>query len=311
MPKLCILIAASPNAAFFSQIAAISVAIGKLPWKRWEPSILACFGGPCDDWNAWRSHLDNVDIGWVSPARHRDNAIWAQSDEVFRLAPRDADVYLAMDADVLPVASLEPTLDQVLAERAVSGVIAHYQFPQAAGDTPREGWQRIATGLIDAPLTFPYSCSLLDPSTPEEHRLVPFYVNFGAVFFPRHGFDALIRLYLRLRPLLMGRMHEPIFAGQAALSLAICQQGLPTRALPMRFNFPNDPLAEKRYPDELANAVLFHYLRTEIFDRHRIFTTPDEYLRFLAMPLTGADAAFQAAVRRLLGDQYPFAAKAN
>jgi hypothetical protein len=38
VPKIAILIAGSPNAAFYSQVAAISAALRALPWARWEPA---------------------------------------------------------------------------------------------------------------------------------------------------------------------------------------------------------------------------------------------------------------------------------
>ena len=41
-----------------------------------------------------------------------------------------------------------------------------------------------------------------------------------------------------------------------------------TLALPMRFNFPNDPRAEEILSrEELADVAIFHYLRTSLFDR--------------------------------------------
>ena len=76
--------------------------------------------------------------------------------------------------------------------------------------------------------------------------------------------------------------------------------------LPLRFNFPNDPLAETLYPEELESVSAIHYLRTDRFDRHEIFASPDEFAQFLELPLDGANRLFRKAVRRLLGDRYPF-----
>jgi hypothetical protein len=39
----------------------------------------------------------------------------------------------------------------------------------------------------------------------------------------------------------------------------------------MRFNFPNDAAAVSRYRDELDHVAVFHYLRTETFDRGQDF----------------------------------------
>src|SRR4051794_30166648 len=108
MPRVALLIAASPTPAFYSQIAVLSRALQKLPWSRWEPSLHVFMGGDCDAdaLVKWRPYLEAVDITWASTARFRQHGDWAQSDDVFRLAPRNPDVLLAMDADTLPVKSL-------------------------------------------------------------------------------------------------------------------------------------------------------------------------------------------------------------
>jgi hypothetical protein len=97
------------------------------------------------------------------------------------------------------------------------------------------------------------------------------------------------------------------FSGQVALTLAMAAKRAGTWALPMRYNFPNDPVAERMYPTELEQAVVYHYLRTDVFDRHQIFVSADTYERFLALPLGGVNRRFQNAVRRIVGESYPFA----
>jgi hypothetical protein len=74
----------------------------------------------------------------------------------------------------------------------------------------------------------------------------------------------------------------------------------------MRYNFPNDPVAERMYPRELEQVVVFHYLRTAEFDRHLIFQTADHYERFLSLPVHGANRRFREAVKKIVGDVYPF-----
>jgi hypothetical protein len=269
-------------------------------------------GGPLEPiaLEAWRQHLGGAEIHWTSAARFALAGDWAQSDDVFVSAP-DADVLLAMDADTLPVDTLEPVLEQVCETDAVAGVIAHYppfpQVPEAAGTAAiRDAWRQLSQGLLDAPLDFSHSHTLMGPETRAEQRAAPFYLNFGVVFFPRDVFRRIAPLYLAIRPRLMERMLFPDFSGQAALTLAIAAEGSNTWALPMRYNFPNDSIAERMYPVELEHAVVFHYLRTSTFDRHRIFATAQQYEKFLALPLEGVDRRFQDAVRRIIGERYPF-----
>ena len=47
--------------------------------------------------------------------------------------------------------------------------------------------------------------------------------------------------------------------------------------------------------------LVYHYLRTEAYHRHRIFRSADEYEAFLAQPLEGVNRRFQEAVRRMAG----------
>lgn len=308
MPKVCFLIPASPNDAFLSQIAAIQLALQKLPWTRWEPSVLVCFGNePAGNFEFWRPHIDQVTTCWAAAAHFREEGVWAQSDAVLRHAPHDADVLLPMDADVLPVSNLEPVLDQVVSQQAVSGVMAHYPFPGHEGATSQEAWNSLAEGVISRPLEFNQSYSLMDPALPATTRSAPFYANFGVLFFPRSTYPDVISRLIRIRKAIAPRMRMPYFSGQVALTLAVTEAGVPVTALPMRYNFPNDEVAAARYPEELQHAVCFHYLRTEVIDRHRIFLSAADYHEFMNKPLAGANEVFRANVRRLFGPQYPFA----
>jgi hypothetical protein len=60
------------------------------------------------------------------------------------------------------------------------------------------------------------------------------------------------------------------------------------------------------YPEELANVVVYHYLRTAAFDRHEIFVDAARYARFLDAPLSGVNRRFRDAVREIAGPAYPF-----
>ena len=91
-----------------------------------------------------------------------------------------------------------------------------------------------------------------------------------------------------------------------AIPYALERGSIPHRTLPMRFNFPNDPRFDRRYPVELDNILLVHYLRTRLFDRHTLFTDEAQFARFMTAPLKGSNHAFRDAVRRLSGGRYPF-----
>ncbi len=324
MRTVAFLIAASPTDAFYSQVAALSARLRTLSWSNWRPSVHVFVGGDrrADPVQAWQEYLEGVKVSWTSDAQFAQDGDWAQSDDVFRAAPH-GDVLVALDADMFPIASFESMLDRVFDTGAVAGVVAHYptvldfEFDTASNrfllrpaagrpESLRDAWARLADGLTDAPLDFAYVHTLLGAEHPPEYRLTPFYVNFGIVAFPREAFEAVAPRYLAMRRRVMARMDKTDFSGQVALTLAIADARVRTWDLPMRYNFPNDPIAEAKYPDELERVAIVHYLRTAEFDRHRLFAGPEAYAAFLAQPLSGVSRVFRDAVIATFGRRYPF-----
>ena len=287
----------------------LALALRKQRWRRWRPSVHVYLGGRRDRSAdaLWLPRLDAVELHWTADSDFAQDGDWAQSDDVFRRPPEDADVLIAMDADTLPVADLEDVLDDVLEAGSVAGVIAHYPTVlNSPGDSLRETWTRLAEGLTQAQLNFAFAHTLMAADAPGHHRLTPFYLNFGVVFFPRKAFQPVAERYLAIRPGVMRRMRDPDFSGQVALTLAIADAGVSVRALPLRYNFPNDPIAEQMYPNELASVVVYHYLRTAAFNRHEIFVDATRYARFIDAALSGVDRCFRDAVREIAGPTYPF-----
>jgi hypothetical protein len=312
MPKVSFLIPASPTRGFFSQIAAFNTALDRLTWSHWQPSILVCMGGQLDTsaYEEWQPYLRDVTIIFA-PRSDSEKILfyYAQIDGLFRWAPLDADVLVRMDADTLPVGDLEDVLDHVIETTSIAGVMAHFGFPVRPGMfASHETWRQVADGLISGRLDFRYSYSLMEANAPEEIRTAPFYLNDGAVFFPRSLFRKFAERYLNLRPRLMERLADPYYSGQIALSLAVAEMRARTCALPMRYNFPNDVVATRKFPEELESVKIFHYLRTDQFDRQLIFTDGSHYQSFLNAPLTGVNKVFQENVRRIIGPEFPFSA---
>jgi hypothetical protein len=309
MQKVCFLIPASPTCGFFSQIAAFKFVLGKLNWSRWKPSILACFGGEADAeaLEAWKPYLHDVTMIFAPNSGPEENPFYyAQIDGLFRAAPDDADVLARMDADTLPVSDLEDLLDYVVKTSSIAGVMAHFAFPVKPPVPSREAWAQAAQGLLGAELDFRYSYSLAEASLGKEYCVAPFYLNDGAVFFPKSVFRDYAEHYLAMRPKLMERLTFPYFSGQIALALAVAELRARTCALPMRYNFPNDELATKKFPEELQSVKIFHYLRTDQFDRQLIFAEAHKYKEFLRAPLSGANKKFQQCAEQLIGAEFPF-----
>src|SRR5262245_8538358 len=85
MRRVAILIAASRDASFYSQIAALSAALRELAWRRWQPSIHAYFGGtggPSEavDWRRFAPYLQDVHVHDVPKDVFQREGNWAQVD---------------------------------------------------------------------------------------------------------------------------------------------------------------------------------------------------------------------------------------
>lgn len=302
------LVAGSPTHAFLSQIAALKLSILARRWDRWQPEIRCFLGGPVD-WNAmqrWAPHLDGVDIELLAMSRFAEEGLFAQIERRMDAASRNVGIHVLLDADTWIVGDLEDLLRNLGDLPCVAGCIAHYGFPTESGHARVDDWNTLASEVVGRSLRFDHEYALIEGDAPESERKTPFYVNAGAVFITERALTKIYRAYLPIRKILGRRLANPYFSGQVALALSVAATNTSSIALPMRFNFPNDERAASLFPDEVADVRIVHYLRTDHFDRHAIFSGEANYLAFLDLDLTGIDRLFQQSVRRTLGEAYPF-----
>jgi hypothetical protein len=232
---------------------------------------------------------------------------------MYRAPDSSADLSIICDADTLLIERLpEEFLEESIRSPAVSGVIAHVPpplipYPDSEAEAPADHeqlWARLASTTLGRPIATPYGYTLLR-GTERAGERCPFYINHGFIAAPpglMAGLSVQIEEIIdRVRSVL-----DNDFAYQLAIPYALERGSIPHRTLPMRFNFPNDPRFDQRYPVELDNILLVHYLRTRLFDRHTLFTDEAQFARFMTAPLKGSNHAFRDAVRRLSGGRYPF-----
>jgi hypothetical protein len=310
VPKVAFLLPGSSDSRFYSQFAALNAAIKALSWTAWEPSIHVTMGPrlnnnrPDDLFERWRPHLREVQFTYVSESQYRASGNWAQVDATLLNSPRDANVYVTLDADTLPVSDLEEILTEVQRDNAVAGVMAHFEPP---GISQVGGWDGLSRLLGLKPLELTQYYSLLPADTPRERRAAPVYFNGGVGFFSKTYFDTFVCSYFALRHRITMLIPDSSdFSGQLAAAFAVAECGMPARVLPMRYNYPNDDLALLSQPGELSHVVVFHYLRTNAFDRGNIFSSAKAYCNFLEKPLGGVNLAFRDHVVRIFGTTYPF-----
>jgi hypothetical protein len=235
---------------------------------------------------------------WVDREEFRRHSYHATGADRFRFET-DAEMVLFADADILFIAGVDDILDALRASPAVAGVIAHLPPFHAS---PSETWERVFARLgrrvpRDRYQHTGWGGMYSNPTM----RFGPAYYNFGAVFVPRAFLPRLAAAYLeRLES--ATRDGADFFRGQLALCLAIHDLDIPRVALETRFNFPNDPSFDARYPADLADVRILHYLRTGIVDRWAIWESPDALAKFLARTdLRGSNEVLRRRMQHLAG----------
>jgi hypothetical protein len=301
--------AASPTDAFYSRVAMFRLALDHLGGIYKDASILLFLGDeavqPLPP--RWKRHLgDNVAIHWIDPGLYRHFSWHATADARWQYDYDNYDIVILCDADTMLLRPVGEMLAEMCTSPAVMGVIAHYPFLRTGAQDYRQAWIHLAARHAHKPIHFSYRHTLIPPADTSESAACPFYLNFGFVAASPNLIRLLRSTYLSIRTRLASEMKEPFFSSQIALALATIAEGVPARALPVRYNFPNDVVAENLHPDELTDIRLMHYLRTSEFDRDLIFSTEPHFRDFLTRHMTGANRVFQHHVHQLTGGAYPF-----
>ena len=301
MLKLDFLIPASATPAFFSQIAFFRLCLKDLGGLYADARLVAVFG----DHNTehipprWRRHFDGVEIEWAHIPGANNPMHRAQHDRRFEAIRSDANFAFLCDADVAPIRPFDELLRSLKEKPALAGVIAHYHFQSS---DPEKDWTELADAVIGRPIERRYRYTLLGEDAP---RCVPFYINYGLFVGPPDLLGQFHERDLQLRDD-VDDLFGGFFSSQISLALTCADLQLPTRALPMRYNYPNDRTADGLYPHELGNVVFLHFLRRENFDRQRIFTSEEAFDSFIDLKLSGSDQVFQTHVLRITKGNYPF-----
>ncbi|WP_158545823.1 hypothetical protein [Thalassococcus profundi] len=303
--KLEFLLCGSPTDGFFSQMAFFRLCLDALGGDEARARLVCTFGDhTVEEIPArWQPYFERIEVHWAHAPGAPNPAHMHQHEMRFDLLDPTADLSVLCDADVAVLAPVGPMARELLAEQALGGVIAHYHFPWEGRDrNPGRDWPEIARAVLGRDIATPYRYTLVPQEDPPE---APFYINYGMFAGPPAQLAAFHAHDLQLRPRVAAQLGD-WWAPQVSLALTCIDLGLPVRALPMRWNFPNDPIADRMYPQELEHVVFLHYLRGQAFRRDRVFADAQAFARFLDRPVEGSNAVFQRAVARITGGRYPF-----
>lgn len=246
-----------------------------LPWSRKYPIV-------------WR---------WADREGFRRDSYWETSREVFRHRARARNVMCA-DADIIFVRDFSDLLTSLDKEPAVAGVIAHAS-PFDEG-LPMEKWRRMAETYGVAAPDFKYEHTGWGfMGRHRDFRFTPAYFNFGMVVAPAEMITKISDDIVDADKVVTENL-DTFFRFQIALTLVMQKHRLPTRALTMRYNFPNDPRFDLKYSEELADVRILHYLRCEIIHREEDFTSLDKVAALTRRSdLTGSNEILRQCIAEL------------
>jgi hypothetical protein len=306
--KVCFSIPASATNAFYSQIAMFRIALDAVGGIYEQARLLVFLGGNSDSLpDRWKTRFgDRMQARWAADAPSGADRVTAALRARWEFDYSSYDVVVFCDADTMLIKPIDDVLMKCWKTPRAMGVIAHYPFPRNPGESSSSVWSDLARRYAGKAAELSYRYTLLYPEAAPEEASCPFYVNFGCVAMTPGIVQTIRDTLLATRENLMAHLKDPAYSGQVAFTLSALYHGIPTESLGMRFNFPNDPIADARYPGEVQDIRLLHYLRTDKFDRQRIFAESHEFRRFLDLDLEGSNRIFQDRVRSLTGGRYPF-----
>jgi hypothetical protein len=313
--KIEFLMCGSPNDAFFSQAAMFRIgldAIGGI--YREARLVLSLDQGAEDPLPArWQPYFERIEL-YYAPLDHftgegPDRIEFGDSRlHSYSLLDASADLSVICDADTLLLRAFpQPLLEELYERQELGAVIAH-RPPQKTDVHARDlstlsneaFWDGLSMHVLGRTVELPHRYKL---ASTDQH--CPFYINYGLVIARPHLLARFHRELVALEPRVREYL-DNVFYSQLAVPMAIENGGLTARSLPIRYNYPNDPIADSLYPEDRSDIYLLHFQMRHSFDRHRIFVDAEQFAAFMALRLEGSSRIFQDHVRQLTDGCYPF-----
>ncbi|MCP4457238.1 MAG: hypothetical protein GY816_04305 [Cytophagales bacterium] len=200
------------------------------------------------------------------------------------MAIDDADISILCDADVMFIKRFDELIELVQSNEGIYGVIAHASPFTLLDKMPNEWWESISVNFCNEEIKLSYSHSK------QPDIQCPAYYNNGFIIGDNKSWKKIKEFcYQRYGEVCQflpekynGRDSSPrFFTLQIILSLALLKFGIKTQPISEIYNFPNDQLLSEKFSSLLSDIRIIHYLRTNHFDRERIFTKNVETNRFL------------------------------
>ena len=307
--------AISPSDSFFNRVRFMALSVRSMSGKYADAITRVAVGSDEEPYDLdrhlpWSREL-GIEWYWVdreefSSWKNSGNQYAATIIHRFR-PPFAAQNVLVLDPDAIALKPFDELFALVSEKPCVAGVMAHKSpwrgspFKTPSSQDHYLAWKILFNKLeLDAPQFIHELSGWGIVEDDPGRRLSPVYLNSGAIFAPGFVFARLWQSYLDAADAVRDILHT-YFHDQLAFTLALMKERISYRLLPLRFNFPNDPLFEQAYPKDAEDIRILHFLRRKVIDRDAIFRNFDSIREFVAKTgLTGSNEAFRSRIERLL-----------
>ncbi|HLK12699.1 MAG TPA: glycosyltransferase family A protein [Candidatus Binatia bacterium] len=301
-PTLEIHLPISPTPNFFTMVRYFAASLQLVGGPLADSPIIVTVGAdqePVDLTFPWANRYP-IEWVWVDRTLFRRHGYYATALERFR-RPFRAPMVMIADADTFFAGRFDDIVASLHRKPAFAGLIAHMSpFTGLASRTSVQWWEELfrAADLPPPSLECEHTGWGAFGSDPSDRHCPP-YFNLGVLLAPAAYVTRIgERIYEEMRH--VDSVLETGYRCQLALTLTIERLRIPWQALPMRYNFPNDEQIAARYPQELRDVRLFHYLRVGPVDKRRDFDSENSVAALLRRrDLSGVNVVMQERLARV------------
>lgn len=306
MPSLEIHIPISPRPFFFNRVRYIARSIRSLGADYANARVVVTVGdlAPPQDLDARMPWARPEGLEWRWLNRY-EFARWQNSGNCYAITMMErfregfsADYVIIADADILFMRPIDDLLALLADPLDVGGVMTH--VPPFRAEDHATMWRRLfeAFGLPEPFLECEHS-GFGDMYDDPRMRCSPAYFNSGMLIGRREAMNRMATLAMPALHSVRG-VEENFYFDQLAFTLMMYKARVNKRLIPMRFNFPNQESFERRFPEDLADVAVVHFLRTDRFHRDRVFASRGAVEAFIARTdLTGTNERVRARIAEL------------
>ncbi len=274
-PTLEVHVPIGPTPPFLYQLRCLTHSLRRFGGAYRHAPVIATVGADSTDEGLadrmpWLA-ANGIELRWVPQNEFTRLGIYATG--LRRLQSEfHSHMVLLLDADTLIRRPLDDLIERSYRDGVLAGTIAH-ATPLAQGKLADPDWAQLFSlcGLPPPRLEYEHTGWGYMFSDPR-YRYCPPYFNYGVIAVPARLLSRIGHAYgpclERLRT-----AFGSYFDGQIALAMAIVQLEVPVRALPLRYNMPNNPLLEALHHQEIEHAAILHLLGDQQFRRAETFAS--------------------------------------